>query len=136
MGAILRGVIVVDDVVTLIQTETVRLETERLNTFYRQMGEDNAEDVICRAVEELAVRLSHCERMYRQKNLTALRKSARSLIAIAEQVGMMTLATVAGDVTGCIDDKNPVALAATLCRLVRIGEGSVTAVWDLQDLSV
>lgn len=126
----------VAEIYDLIQSETVRLDPDRVGGLYRQLGDTGAEDVVCRAIEELAVRLAHCERLWRDRNLDELRKSARSLIAISEQIGMTALAQVAGDVTRTIDAGDPVALGATLFRLVRIGERSLTAVWDLQDLSV
>lgn len=128
--------IVVTKVIALVQNETVRLDSGRMAGLYTQLGEIAAEDVVCRAIEELAVRLSHCERQWRASDLAALRKGARSLIAIAEQIGMTTLARVAGDVTASVDAGDDAAIGATLCRLVRIGERSLTAVWDLQDLSV
>ncbi|MGR3805928.1 hypothetical protein [Marinibacterium profundimaris] len=124
------------DVVELTPDETVRLDPSRLGDLYLQLGEAGAEDVVCRAIEELAVRLSHCERLWRRDDLDGLRKCARSLIAIAEQVGMNSLARVAGDVTQAIDACDGVATSATLTRLIRIGARSLTAVWDLQDLSV
>lgn len=127
---------VVAVVFTLVQNETVRLDSDRLGQLYRQLGEVSAEDVVCRAIEELAVRLSHCERLWRQRDQEQLRKSARSLIAISDQIGMNTLARVADDVTCAVDAGDAVALGATLFRLLRIGERSLTAVWDLQDLSV
>jgi hypothetical protein len=49
---------------------------------------------------------------------------------------MGLLAQVAVDVTRAIDDGDRTAQAATLSRLLRIGENSLTAIWDLQDLSV
>ena len=52
---------------------------------YMELGDQNAMDVLCRTVEELAVRLSNCERHWRQRNWTDLRKCARSLIAIADR---------------------------------------------------
>lgn len=122
--------------ITLTQNENVRLNPDRLQGLYLQLGETGAEDVVCRAIEELAVRLSHCERLWRQHDHVALRKSARSLIAIADQIGMVALARIAGDVTGSIDAQDDVAVGATLTRLIRVGERSLTAVWDLQDLSV
>ncbi|MEX0339247.1 MAG: hypothetical protein AB3N11_09435 [Arenibacterium sp.] len=100
------------------------------------MGEAGADDVICRAIEELAVRLNCCKRLYREEGWGDLRKCARSLIAISEQIGMTTLANVARDVTRSVDRCDIVATAATLRRLNRIGERSLTAVWDLQDLSI
>lgn len=125
-----------DQVTRLLQTEKIRLDQDQLSELYAQLGESGAEDVVCRAIEELAVRLSHCERHWREKDYQALRKGARSLIAIAEQIGMVALARVAADVTVAADNGDYPALAATLFRLVRIGERSLMAVWDLQDLSV
>ncbi len=125
-----------EDVKTLAQTEQVRLDPDRLGALYRQMGEANAEEVICRAVEELAVRLTQAEKLWRAGEWQDLRKSVRSLIAIADQVGMTKLSRVAGDVTDAIDHNDAVAAAATLTRLLRVGERSLTAVWDLQDLSI
>ncbi len=129
-------VIVVATIFTLIPYETVRLDPDRLNGLYRQLGEASAEDVVCRAIEELAVRLTHCERLWRQQDSDGLRKTTRSLIAISEQIGMTALARVAGDVTDVIDNGDSSAIGATLFRLLRVGERSLSAVWDLQDLSV
>ncbi len=120
----------------LSQDEPVRLDSDRLQDLYSQLGEAGAEDVVCRAMEELAVRLAHTERLFRQDKLCEMRKSARSLIAIADQIGMHSLSRVATDVTHCIDALDPVAIAATLARLLRIGERSLTAIWDLQDVTV
>jgi len=126
----------VKHVTVLAQNETVRLDADRLEDLYTQLGDVSAEDVVCRAMEELAVRLAQTERLYREHRHEEMRKSARSLVAIAEQIGMTMLARVASTVTQCIDDGDPIALAAVLARLLRIGERSLTEIWDLQDLSV
>lgn len=135
-GGMIYGVNNVEQISTLTLAEPIRLDPERLNELYCQLGEAAAEDVICRAIEELAVRLTYCNRLWQLNEQEELRKSARSLIAIAEQIGMTTLARVAGDVTQAIDADDTIAEAAILSRLIRIGERSLTAVWDLQDLSV
>lgn len=114
----------------------MRLDPDRLGALYSQLGEVGAEHLICRAMEELAVRMAHCERLHRQSDWLELRKSARSLVAIADQIGMHMLSRVATDVTMAIDDNNTVAIASTLARLLRIGERSLTAIWDSQDLSL
>lgn len=126
----------VDKIVTLEQKESVRLDPDRLTGLYRQLGDTNAVDVLCRTVEELAVRLSNCERLWRQRDWAGLRKCAKSLVAISEQVGMTALARVAGDVARTVDAGDAVATGATLSRLIRVGERSLTAVWDQQDLSI
>ena len=127
---------VVDKIITLEHKESVRVDPDRLSGLYRQLGDKNALDVLCRTVEELAVRLSNCERFWRQRDWAGLRKCAKSLVAISEQVGMMALARVAGDVARSVDAGDAVAAGATLGRLIRVGERSLTAIWDQQDLSV
>ncbi|WP_010141063.1 hypothetical protein [Oceanicola sp. S124] len=125
-----------DQILVLTREEPVRLDADRLRELYTRLGDVGAEDVVCRAMEEIAVRLAHTERLYRQDRMAEMRKSARSLVAIADQVGMRALSVVAEDVTRCIDAGDPVALAATLSRLLRVGERSLIAIWDLQDVTL
>lgn len=116
--------------------EIVAVDHDRLKALYAQLGEASAEDVVCRAMEELAMRLSNCERLYRTSSWVELRKSVRSLIAIADQIGMSAVSSVAGYVTDCIDQQDNIALAATINRLLRIGDGSLTAIWDVPDITI
>ena len=135
-GYIKFRVNVVANILTVMQAENVRLDPDKLGELYAQLGEAGAEDVVCRAIEELAVRLTHCERLWRQNNMVDLRKNARSLIAISEQIGMDAMASIARDVTVSIDNEDAPAVAAILFRLLRVGERSLTAVWDQQDVTV
>ena len=97
---------VVANILTVMQAENVHLDPDKLGELYAQLGEAGAEDVVCRAIEELAVRLTYCERLWRQNNMVDLRKNARSLIAIAEQIGMSAMASIARDVTAAIDNED------------------------------
>lgn len=124
------------EVVRIRLSEQIQLDQGRLGTLYAQLGEASAESVVCRAMEELAVRMAQCETLWRARNLQQLRKHARSLIAIADQIGMHVLAQVARDVTICIDAQNEVAIAATLSRMLRTGERSLSAIWSMEDLSI
>lgn len=117
-------------------SERVRLDAEQLELLYTKLGEDGADEVLCRAMEEMAIRLKQAERLYQAGSIKELRKTAHSLIAIADQIGLSTLARVARDVVGCIDSGDWVALGATFGRLVRSGDQSLTAIWDLQDVTV
>ncbi|SEO04619.1 hypothetical protein SAMN04490248_101147 [Salinihabitans flavidus] len=120
----------------LYVNETVAVDCEQLAELHRRLGSSGAEDVVMRAMEELALRLTHAERLYREGALTEMPKCARSMAAIAEQVGMLTVAQVARDVTRCLDGADGVALAATVTRLMRIGERSISEIWELQDMTV
>ena len=48
---------------------------------------------------------------------------------------MATLSRVARDVQRCAARRDAVALAATYMRLLRVGERSIKAIWDLEDAS-
>jgi len=125
----------VANITTLIFDEQVRLDSDRLAELYVQLGEIGAQGVVCRAMEELTTRLVKINESYQSNKARELRKGAKGLIGIAEQIGMQRLAKVARDVCNCVDQNDPLALGATLARLQRIGDGSLTAVWDLQNLS-
>ena len=114
----------------------VHLDRERLDQLYAQLGPTGAEGVVNRAMEELAVRLAKVESCHRKGQLEELQRAARSMIAISEQIGMVTFAQVAASVSALAVTDDGTALAATVERLMRIGENSLLAVWDLQGASI
>ena len=126
----------VTNITRLDYEEKVRLDSDRMAELYVQLGEVGAQDVVCRAMEELAVRLDRLSQIYPEQQKADIRKGAKGLIGIAEQIGMHKLASVSRDVCNCLDNNDPISVGATMARLMRIGDQSLTAVWDLQDLSV
>lgn len=120
----------------LMQAESAALDHDQLGALYAELGAIGAEDVVRRAMEELALRLSHAERQYRQDQMQDLQKGMRSLVAISDQIGMKKLAHVALDVSNAVEQGDDNAIAATLARLLRVGESSLTALWDLQDFTI
>lgn len=114
----------------------VRVDKERLDQLYAQLGASGADGVVSRAMEELAVRMAKVESCYKKGQLDEMQRAARSMIAISEQIGMETFASVASDVNSLATLDDGTALAATVDRLMRIGENSLLAVWDLQGASV
>ena len=126
----------VTNITQLRLSETVNVNRDRLDALNAEMDPITAEDMVCRAMEELALRMAHCDRLYRAGQLDELRKSSKSLIAIAEQIGMDVMARVAADVSYCAKSGDRAALASTIARLHRTGEGSLSAIWDLQDITI
>jgi hypothetical protein len=123
----------VEQVTALQPAERVCLDADRLETLYKQLGARGAEDVVCRALEEIAARLAQAERDYRAARFDGMRKGCRGLIGMAEEVGMPLMARVARDVTACIDAGDGTALGASFARLLRIAERSLCEIWDMQD---
>ncbi|SFK11428.1 hypothetical protein [Celeribacter neptunius] len=114
----------------------VQVDRERLDQLYEQLGTSSADGVVSRAMEELAVRLGKVESCFRKGNLDEMQRAARSMVAISDQIGMVTFARVAGDVSALALSEDSAALAACVERLMRIGENSLLAIWDLQGASL
>lgn len=110
--------------------ENVCVDQTRLDALYTQLGEADAEEILCRALEDIALRLSHCSELYHSQDMPELRRNTRMLIAVGDQIGMLAVTRVATDVVACIDRGDTIAIAATLSRLLRVGERSLCAVWN------
>ena len=123
-------------VLKLAYEESVRLDRSQLEVLYQSLGPVGADKVVNHALEEISISLTRGMKEYRDGRLDELRATMRGLVAVAQQVGMMTLARVGRDVQELTMLHDPAALGATIARLARIGETSLVAVWDLQDLSV
>ena len=126
----------VEQVTLLRQTESVRVDGARLDDLVAQLGPSGAENVVCRALEEVAVRLSHAERCHREGRSDDMRRAVRSLIAISDQIGMHALARVAADVVACVDNDDRIATAATLARLLRVGEACLGELCDTGSVTI
>ncbi|MEX0283901.1 MAG: hypothetical protein AB3N23_04760 [Paracoccaceae bacterium] len=100
------------------------------------MNQVEAEDMICRAVADLAATISKCESLLRAGNLTQLAQVTAAVVLAAEQLGMTKLKAVADQTLDCVHNNDRVAIAATLSRLIRVGDVSLCAVWDVEGLSV
>ncbi len=116
--------------------ERVRLDPDPLVALYAALGQGGAEKVVCKAVDELAGRLSELLRFADEGQGTALVRSARLLIKVADQVGMATLARVAADLITATERGDFQSQAAILARIVRIGDRSLCAVWDLRAMTI
>ncbi|MFB2532094.1 hypothetical protein ACEYYA_07995 [Paracoccus sp. p3-h83] len=119
--------------------EGIRVDGRRVVELYDELGATAAELVIGRAAEELAAALEGLVAAARSEaeaegHAARLGLRAQSLGALAWQVGLASLAQVAADVAVCAERGDHPALAATLARLERVGNRSLTAVWDAQDI--
>lgn len=120
----------------LRHNETVRLDRTQLEHLYLQLGPARADKDVGQTLEDLAIGLSNIQVAHKKWDKDAVRDSVRGLIAIANKLGMTSLGRVARDVLDVSVTDDLPAYAATLARLERIGERSLIAVWDLQDMSI
>lgn len=115
--------------------EPVGLDPDRLVVLYAQLGQSAAERVISAAVEDLAVHLAAIEAAVRADHRDVVARGVDELCQLARQVGMIQLVRVARDLADCTARGDTVAQEAVLARLRRTGERSLTAVWELSDMS-
>ena len=120
----------------LKQTERVCLDTDRMDEICAELGYRGGEASICAALEDLAVLLHEVGASRAGIDRSSLMESAEQVEILAGQIGLIGLSRVAGDVVGLCEIPDDAALAATLARLRRLGEQSLLAMWDRQDLSV
>jgi len=116
--------------------EPVRLDQDQLEILVLQVGPQGADQLVGHAMEELAVLMARLERHHLDGAFDEVRAGVKALVSIAQKIGMTTLARVGRDVLYLIEGHDSAAYCAALARLVRIGESSLVAVWDLQDVTV
>jgi hypothetical protein len=114
--------------------EPARFDPERLEDLCRRIGEVRAEAEVALALHRISEGLPKLLGLLDQDESTFLRE-VDQVARDAELIGMSTLSRVAQSVLDNYARADPVALSATLARLERVGERSIHAVWDLEDLS-
>jgi hypothetical protein len=116
-----------ENVVPLTVKERVRQDSEPIATIYRNLGTNSAEQVVTRALGELALTMAGLAAQVREHELRDLSRQLRRLQRMAESLGMVSLALVASDVKTCLDSGDVTAFSAVWARLVRIAERSLAA---------
>lgn len=114
-----------DLVLALRPKERVRQDSEPIALMYRNMGTAAAEEVVSRALSELALTMADLARRVRQQDRQSLARQSRRLQRMAEQLGMVSLGQVAGDLRDCLEREDAVAFAAVWARILRVAEGSL-----------
>lgn len=113
--------------------EPINIDMNRLEEIVSELGESSASAVIGAALEQLALAMARTLSAGEQGDLRGVVTHADRLSRLAWQVGLVTLAAVAVDVGRCAERRDFSALAATAARLKRIGNRSLTEIWDQPD---
>lgn len=100
-----------------------------------RLGEQRAEAEVALALSRLASLLDQIAPLKRRGDHAALEQVMAALVRDARMIGMSTLAQAGRHVLDCLGSGDRIALAATLARLERVGDHSIHAIWDLEDVS-
>jgi hypothetical protein len=121
------------NVVALCPNDRVRQDAEPIATIYRNLGTASAEQVVTRALGELALTMAAMVAQVRDHDLHDLSRQLRRLQRMSENLGLTSLGLVAQDVRNCLERSDATAFAAVWARLMRVAERSLSAEGDLLD---
>ena len=89
-------------------------------------------DLIFDVVEDIARILGCAETQYLKTDYDNLRDSLDSIVTLAQKFEFRRLSRVAQDVKFCVDVEMILLLcSSTIKRLLRVGEQSFFAIWDM-----
>lgn len=117
----------------VVRDEGARLDAKPLLSICANLAVPQAAEVFCLEMEQLAGILGQSQKDYYRANYEDVGQKLDELWAFSALNGLQILEQVAQDVQGCMKCEDQVGLAATMSRLLRLGEQSLIAIWDLQD---
>ncbi|MDQ2066467.1 hypothetical protein Q9295_08785 [Xinfangfangia sp. CPCC 101601] len=124
-----------DNVTALPLRERVRQDGEAIAAIYRNLGTCAAEQMVTRALGELALAMAGIAAQVRLQELADLSRQLKRLQRMAENMGMLSLSTVAEDARLCLDRCDSTAFAAVWARLLRVAERSLANDKGFADIS-
>ncbi len=123
-------------VTVLRPKDQLRQNAEPVAALYRDLGTAQAEQIIMRVLGELALTMSGLAAQVRVHEMQDLARPLRRLQRMSDQLGLISLAQVAGDLQLCLDRRDDTAFAAIWARLLRVAERSLVIDRNLLDQSV
>lgn len=115
-----------DNIVPLPVKERVQQDAEPIATIYRNLGTASAEQVVTRALGELALAMAGLAAQVRDHELRDIARQLRRLQRMSENLGMISLGLVANDARDCLERADATAFSAVWARLMRVAERSLS----------
>ena len=134
-GCVGFWVIRMGQVTALRPREVVRQDVEAIAVIYRNLGAPVAEQMVTRALGELALTMAGIAEKVRAQELRDLAHQLGRLRRLSDDMGLVSLATVAGDAKYCLERADGTAFSAVWARLLRVAERSLTPDHGTADLS-
>ncbi|MFO1201930.1 MAG: hypothetical protein U1E58_04760 [Tabrizicola sp.] len=115
------------DVAALRPREVVRQDVEAIAVIYRNLGAPVAEQMVTRALGELALTMAGLAEKVRAQDLRDLARQLARLGRLSSDLGLLSLSSVAGDAKTCLERADGTAFSAVWARLLRVAERSLAA---------
>lgn len=112
---------------TLAVNETVRIDLCRIGRISDSPG-GAGDELIGDALEQIALGMTRLRIAARDGQFAGIEAEAARLSRLAAQLGLVSLADVAADVSACTRSRDGPALAATLARARRVATRSLSEI--------
>ena len=101
---------------------------------FAERDAEEAEEIVCRMLEDIAMRLDMLQRARAAQSFSTMQRPAVRIGTVADHIGLMEVSVAAGHVCACVAQKDWIALDATMARLERGFDIAVTEVWSFREL--
>ena len=119
-------------IVTMMERKVcVEIDQAQLLQQFNLQADRDRHDLIFDVVEDIARILGRAETQYLKTDYDNLRDSLDSVVTLSQKFGFGHLSGVAQAVKFCVDCNDLVAVSSTFQRLLRVGEQSLFAIWDM-----
>lgn len=122
------------DVVVLNCPLQMQFDPEPLKQLFAIKDLRVAEEAVCRMLEDMALRLDMLQRGLAASDFHDMQKPARRIAFVAQELGLLEVATTATHVGNCIRQADGVAVEAVMARLERGFDIAVSEIWNFRDL--
>lgn len=117
-------------------SERIIIDADRLEELFRDLGDRSAEAKVMETVVIISDLLVEVEAGVRAGDLSAIAPRAKKVSRLSAEIGMTSLARVARDLAIATSRGDAIAYRAVWERLVRIGDRSLSLVWEQPGLSI
>lgn len=120
-------------ILALQPKENPQQNIDHIAAIYRNLGSQAAEQVVARALGELAMMMTNLAQQVAAHDLADLMRRLRRLDQMADNLGLVTLSQVAQDLAICLDRGEATAFSAVWARLMRVAEMTLSVQANMQD---
>jgi len=112
---------------------TVQVDPEPVDYICNIKGFHETEELICRVLENIALRLDALQIAKQNHAFDDVVKPARRIVQVAMQIGLTEVSCAAGHVGVAAHAADGVALGAVMARLERGFDLAVSEIWNFRD---
>ena len=121
-------------IVMLQCPDRVHFDPEPLRRLFSEKELHLAEEVVCRMLEDIALRLDLLQSGLAAADFAHLQKPVKRIALVARELGLVEVAIAAEHVGTCLARADGVAVEAVIARLERGFDVAVSDIWSLRNL--